>query len=426
MLMFAVISVYFFTDACYSFKGVDYTTLAYAALFGQFFTPCVLPLAWLYLMNLQGHKPGHATSAFWIIAPVFLFTSAALLHVLIGTDNEIIYFAVEDGTYKANLDTDRMYLLSRAFKVIIFRIVLLFEVMVMMYYLVQSAVKTNFKYKNIVGFFKEGQAVSPFHLMHFIISSIIVLIIAKILIQRNFLIQHQEIAVLISLGISLFILLAGVVSFFSGWDEICFDDMHFNIPRSYNEEAEEIIQAAKVKEGYVPSAEKVKAEPVVEQPQPKVEPEEPQVIETTEEEETNEGGLQIRTPQVPVPGQATFGQETTVNTVLLGKFEDLIINRQMFLTPGLTINDIASKLGTNRTYISQLVNDNYHMPFPELLNNLRIDYAEQYILHNREAKQNEVARACGFPSASSFNVIFKKITGVTPRIWLATYSTDDE
>ncbi|MCQ2146161.1 MAG: helix-turn-helix domain-containing protein [Bacteroidales bacterium] len=104
------------------------------------------------------------------------------------------------------------------------------------------------------------------------------------------------------------------------------------------------------------------------------------------------------------------------------KFENYIIASQKFLTPGLTMGDIAKALDTNRTYISQLVNQTYGMTFPEFLNNLRIDYAEQYILHNREASQQEIAHACGFPSASSFNVTFKKITGVTPKIWLATYS----
>ena len=55
-------------------------------------------------------------------------------------------------------------------------------------------------------------------------------------------------------------------------------------------------------------------------------------------------------------------------------------------------------------------------------NTLRIDYAEQYLIHNKGAKQTDIAAACGFPNASSFNNIFKKITGVTPKIWLATRS----
>ena len=79
-------------------------------------------------------------------------------------------------------------------------------------------------------------------------------------------------------------------------------------------------------------------------------------------------------------------------------------------------------LETNRTYVSRLVNNTYNMSFSDYINTLRIDYAEQYLMHNRDAKQSDIATACGFPNASAFNNVFKKITGVTPKIWLATRS----
>lgn len=104
------------------------------------------------------------------------------------------------------------------------------------------------------------------------------------------------------------------------------------------------------------------------------------------------------------------------------RFEDLVISEQLFLQKGLKISDIATRLSTNRTYISRLVNNTYDMSFSDYINTLRIDYAEQYLIHNRGAKQTDIAEACGFPNASSFNNIFKKITGVTPKIWLATRS----
>lgn len=104
------------------------------------------------------------------------------------------------------------------------------------------------------------------------------------------------------------------------------------------------------------------------------------------------------------------------------KFEDLIVTEQLFLRQGLRITDIATMLETNRTYISRLVNNTYNMSFSDYINTLRIDYAEQYLLHNRDAKQSDIAASCGFPNASAFNNVFKKITGVTPKIWLATRS----
>ena len=105
---------------------------------------------------------------------------------------------------------------------------------------------------------------------------------------------------------------------------------------------------------------------------------------------------------------------------LRARFENLMIHQQAFLTPGITLTDVAEALHTNKTYLSRMIHTTYTLAFPDYLNTLRIDYAEQYILKHRDAKQDEIAKACGFPSASSFNTSFKKLTGVTPKIWLAT------
>lgn len=102
---------------------------------------------------------------------------------------------------------------------------------------------------------------------------------------------------------------------------------------------------------------------------------------------------------------------------LLARFQKLVVKEKLFLQPSLSIVEIAEKLHSNKTYVSKLVNSTYHMGFPELLNALRIDYAEHYIINHPGAKQNEIAEACGFLNASAFNSIFKKMKGVTPRAW---------
>lgn len=107
---------------------------------------------------------------------------------------------------------------------------------------------------------------------------------------------------------------------------------------------------------------------------------------------------------------------------LLSAFQHLMTDGQLFLKPGLTLDEVARCLGTNKTYVSKLVNKTYNVGFPELLNILRVDYAEQYLFSHRDARQADVARASGFPNASSFNSTFKRITGFTPKMWLASYS----
>ena len=105
---------------------------------------------------------------------------------------------------------------------------------------------------------------------------------------------------------------------------------------------------------------------------------------------------------------------------LASRFQHLMMDQHVFLQPKLTLDDVAESLRTNKTYVSKMVNNTYNLGFPELINILRVDYAEQYILSHREARQDEIAEACGFLSASSFNTTFKKVTGMTPKVWIAS------
>lgn len=111
--------------------------------------------------------------------------------------------------------------------------------------------------------------------------------------------------------------------------------------------------------------------------------------------------------------------------MLRSRFEDVILSERLYLRQGIRISDIAAILDTNRTYISRLVNNTYNMSFSEYINSLRIEYAKHYLQSHADARQTDIASDCGFPNASAFNNIFKKITGVTPKIWLATNSQNE-
>ena len=142
------------------------------------------------------------------------------------------------------------------------------------------------------------------------------------------------------------------------------------------------------------------------------------VIDTPQKNDQEETAQASNTDiQAPVARQ-----ELTEEDFLRVKFEKLIINNKYYLKPGITIADVASELGTNRTYISRLVNNVYDMGFKDYINTLRISYAQKYLRENKNVKQSEIATVCGFPNASTFNNSFKKKTGVTPKIWVATNS----
>ena len=103
-----------------------------------------------------------------------------------------------------------------------------------------------------------------------------------------------------------------------------------------------------------------------------------------------------------------------------------MVEEKLFLYPRLSLGDVAERLNSNKTYVSKLVNNSFNLGFPELINTMRVDYAEQYIINNRHARQNEIAEACGFLSASTFNNTFKKVTGMTPKVWIGHYNRQQE
>ena len=121
------------------------------------------------------------------------------------------------------------------------------------------------------------------------------------------------------------------------------------------------------------------------------------------------------TPAAPEPSEGSDRDS------LLARFQTLLVEERIFLQPQLTLDVVADRLHTNKTYVSRMVNDHYKVSFPELISALRVDYAEQYILRHRDARQEEVAAACGFVSASSFNNTFKKVTGMPPRQWVTSW-----
>lgn len=128
------------------------------------------------------------------------------------------------------------------------------------------------------------------------------------------------------------------------------------------------------------------------------------------------------TPELIEPFEPPALTGNAIEDRLKAKFRELIIKKKYYLQPGVRMSDIASKLGTNRTYISKLINNTYNISFSDYINTLRIEYAKQYLLSHKDAKLAQVAKECGFPTPSSFNNVFKKMTSVTPKVWIATNS----
>ncbi len=101
---------------------------------------------------------------------------------------------------------------------------------------------------------------------------------------------------------------------------------------------------------------------------------------------------------------------------LVIKLNKYLEEEKPYLRNDLRLEDITEKLGTNRQYLSQIINENYNKNFFTLINTYRINEAKK-LFFNHKHKQLSimgVANSVGFNSKSTFNTLFKKYTGKTP------------
>lgn len=86
---------------------------------------------------------------------------------------------------------------------------------------------------------------------------------------------------------------------------------------------------------------------------------------------------------------------------------------EFFLDPDVNIDYLAEKLGTNRHYVSNYLNQILKMPFYVYVNKLRLEYAER-LLRTSNDKASSIGYLCGFNSEGTFRRLFKEQYGCTP------------
>ena len=86
---------------------------------------------------------------------------------------------------------------------------------------------------------------------------------------------------------------------------------------------------------------------------------------------------------------------------------------QIFLNPNLKVSDIATAIGTNRTYVSEYFNKEEECTFYDYVNRFRIEYACT-LLEGSDANIMKIAERSGFNSSQSFIRVFSKLKGISP------------
>lgn len=125
------------------------------------------------------------------------------------------------------------------------------------------------------------------------------------------------------------------------------------------------------------------------------------------------------------------GEEPFINysdAVEMQRVSALFENGKIHLRPRLTIEELSAELALPERYVSYLINTNAGVNFNQFVNTYRVKEFLQRV--NDAGNKNKtllgIAMESGFNSKSTFNQIFKAITGATPSSYLAKTTNESE
>lgn len=95
-------------------------------------------------------------------------------------------------------------------------------------------------------------------------------------------------------------------------------------------------------------------------------------------------------------------------------------SQDAYIRQGLTIEDVAEAIGTNRTYLAGYIKFAYQLSFREWITWLRIDYAKRLLVERPELTVAGVSEMSGFLSLSNFTKVFSEKENCSPAKWRKT------
>jgi len=103
---------------------------------------------------------------------------------------------------------------------------------------------------------------------------------------------------------------------------------------------------------------------------------------------------------------------------LMAKISNLFVEQKIYMDCTLTIQDVAQAVGTNRTYVSSLINQQYKQNFCTFVNNFRVDELEKVIRLHPCYTNQLLAESCGFGSTDSMKrAVFAKTKENSFQVW---------
>ena len=129
----------------------------------------------------------------------------------------------------------------------------------------------------------------------------------------------------------------------------------------------------------------------------------------------------LRHKEIPIQ-ESEFdpsGEEENLSHLLIQRnLEREIYENKIFLNPQLTLTDLATAIGTNRSYLSVYLNHELKTSFYDYINSFRLKMAMER-LANPDCTEMlvEISEQCGFNSLSTFRRVFHRAHGCSVGEW---------
>ncbi len=116
-----------------------------------------------------------------------------------------------------------------------------------------------------------------------------------------------------------------------------------------------------------------------------------------------------------------------VDQQLIHQLLEYMNTHKPYLNSELTLTDLARSLNVSRSQLSALINEGIGDNFYDFINKYRVEEVKRLMVDPAAKNYNllGIALEAGFKSKSTFNLIFKRFTGLTPTEYRKNRSSED-
>jgi len=94
---------------------------------------------------------------------------------------------------------------------------------------------------------------------------------------------------------------------------------------------------------------------------------------------------------------------------LVNELKDYMENEKAYLQPDISLTKVSRELGTNRSYLSSIINQQFGMNFNAYINQYRVKFVCEYLDKNPTILKDELVHISGFGSKSTMNRALNKM-----------------